>query len=188
MFEIMHKTKRKIAKKTVVICGAAVLAAVFSVVVFLLLRMGADRREKAEAIVFEAMVQTKGQDEYETPEDKAAFFENGDVIVIFPEGHKWTDSEREKLIVKIKISENQANQLMESEVAEIDREKAGSSSEEKEEEKPDKKLPIIEHQRKIIRMRKRRINLGDIGWNSKKPISEQNYGNKVFDERIIEEK
>lgn len=74
--------------------------------------------------VYEALIQTKGRDSYKSDrkafEDRKAFFENGDVMAIFPAGHAWSDTEREELIVKLKITPDEAQKLMEPETQDVE--------------------------------------------------------------------
>jgi Fe-S-cluster formation regulator IscX/YfhJ len=111
--------------------------------------------------IYEAMIQTKGQDEYRTDEDKKTFFENGDAIVIFPQGHIWSNGEKGELIVKLKITVEEAEKLMESETTEA---KSDAS------------------ENNIIRLRKYRIKLNKIDYDP------EELQEKVLENNVIEEK
>lgn len=118
--------------------------------------------------VYEAMIQTKGQDKYKTDEDRKTFFENGDVLVIFPEGHIWSNGEKGETIIKLKITKDEAEKLMESETKTADdtpkEEAADGTRNEKQE---------------TVRLRKYRVDLSDI--DTGKP-------EKVYDSGAIEKK
>ena len=115
--------------------------------------------KEEQKTTWEAMIQTKGKDKYETAEDRKTFFENGDVLVIFPQGHSWTTSEKEELIVKLKLKKEDADKLTESETTIADGE-------------PDRKA-------ETVRLRKYKIDLGEV---------DKNKPEKVYDDSIIEEK
>jgi hypothetical protein len=123
-----------------------------------------DKKNKVEenpAVVWEAMIQTKGQDKYENEEDRKTYFENGDVMVIFPAGHPWSSGEKGETIIKLKIKKEEADKLMES----VTEEKGEDG-----EKKPE---------RETVRLRKYRIDLDEI--DLEKP-------DKIYDEGVIEEK
>ena len=74
--------------------------------------------------VYEALVQVVDQTSGNPEEDKRSALKQGDVIAVLPEGHIWTDTERTSyLIVKIKITAEDAAKLMEPVTKEIKREK-----------------------------------------------------------------
>lgn len=116
--------------------------------------------------VFEAMIQTKGQGEYKTDEDKKTFFENGDVLVIFPEGHVWSNGEKGETIIKLKVTKEEADRLMESEMrksSEVGLRKDGEG----------------EPQEETVRLRKYKVDLDDIDIDEPEKV----YGSGVIEEK-----
>lgn len=176
----MGKTKRKIVKKTTILLWVMVLFLTLSIAVIFFWKTRENRREKSDKIIYEAMVQTQGRDKYETVEERSTFLENGDVVVIYPEGHSWTDSEREKLIIKLEITAQQAQSLMEADVTETEDTKAKQDSAQA--------LSFIAKRKKVNALRKYRIKLKDIGWNSQKTLQEQKIDGDIFNASVIEEK
>lgn len=122
-------------------------------------------------LVYEAMIETKGQVKYETDEDRRKFFENGDVMVIFPEGHPWTEAEKGELIIKLKITLEQAQQLMQPELKE---ETSGDGAKAKSPE--------------TIRLRQYRIKLETLHFNPQISKEEQSFSGKVFEDDLIDKK
>jgi uncharacterized protein YxeA len=118
--------------------------------------------KEVQETVYEAMIQTKGQDKYESEENKKTFFENGDVVVIFPEGHSWSSGEKGEAIIKLKLKKEDADKLMESETKETP-------------SRDGEKTP----ERETMRLRKYRIDLDEIDFQ--KP-------DKIYDKGVIEEK
>lgn len=151
-----------------------VVVALIAALVFFGIRIskkGGKIQSQETAAVFEAMIETKGQDKYETDEDKRTFLENGDVMVIFPEGHPWTEAERGELIIKLKITPELARQLTQSERRE-------------ENSDGDAKLKKSE----IIRLRQYRVKLETLGFEPQISNEEQSFSGKVFEGDLIEKK
>ncbi len=63
---------------------------------------------------YEAMLQTSDQKLDDPAEDQKYSLKAGDVFIIFPGGHGWSDSERaDNLIIKLKITPEEAQELTE---------------------------------------------------------------------------
>lgn len=155
----------------IAVAGALLAGLIFFGLNFFRKNGQTDQEELQQVVVFEAMIQTKGQDKYENQEDQKTFFENGDVMVIFPKGHLWTDSEKGELILKLKITADQARQLMEPKQEESNPNNTSS-----------------EKQPGVKRLRKYRTSLHKLGYDPGKSNEEQNFLDRIFDEKIIEEK
>ncbi len=131
---------------------------------------------KQEERIYEALIQPFDQESDSSNNENDTSLKKGDVIVIFPEGHPWSESEKTSyLILKLKLIEDDANKLVEAETEEIQ----GKESEEGR-----------AMERRTIRARKYRIKIESLNFDLQKfwenPV--QPYPDKVFDSGIIEEK
>ena len=160
----------KIVDKKRFMLVIAIIAVLLGLLIFFgvtLLRNGTGKESgngKQEERIYEALVQTKGKDNYENEEDKKTFFENGDVMAVFPQSHPWTRTEKEELIVKIKLTDEDAKKLLEGETK-LSPDKVPGSTEASEDKKTE-----------TILLRKWKIDLNQI--ESKEP-------DKVYGEGVI---
>lgn len=137
---------------------------------------------RQETHLYEALVQPFGK-KPENPlvQDNSAL-NQGEVVVIFPEGHLWSETEKTGyLILKLKITEEEAQQLVEAETREIEPEEART-----EEEGINPRPP----EREILRARKYRLKLEELNFDLQKfwENPTQPYENQIFDSSLIEEK
>jgi hypothetical protein len=129
---------------------------------------------KSEKRIYEALVQPFDQEKDSSNETNDTSLKKGDVIVIFPEGHPWSESEKTSyLILKLRLTEDDANKLIEAETEEIQ----GTNAEEG-------RGP----ETRTIRARKYRIKIESLNFDLQKfwenPV--QPYADKVFDKNLIE--
>ena len=127
--------------------------------------------------LYEALVQpfNQGSGNSEVEKDTSAL-EKGDVVVVFPEGHPWSETEKTSYpILKLKITQEEVSKLLEP----ID-EKAEANDKNKNQSS----------RKKIIRARKYRLRIENLGFDIQKfwenPV--QPYADKIFDNSLIEEK
>ncbi|HRZ95809.1 MAG TPA: hypothetical protein P5262_04585 [Candidatus Moranbacteria bacterium] len=126
--------------------------------------------------VYEALVQVVDQQASNPEEDKKASLKRGDVIAILPEGHTWTDTERTSyLIVKIKITPEEAEKLMEPVTKEVDPKASLSDGKD------------IEPEIETVRPRKYYLDV-DVPTVNELMTKGQPYPEKVFGEGVIEER
>jgi hypothetical protein len=106
-------------------------------------------------------------------------------MVIFPEGHSWTESEREELIIKLKITPDEAQKLIESEKKTVDKEVKPLATETSERGLTSKSEPDnIE----TVRLRQYRVRLEDLNFDPGKTNEEQDFSAKVFESDLMEKK
>jgi hypothetical protein len=148
--------------------------------------------------VWEALVMVADQTASDPVEDARASLKRGDVIAIFPEGHPWSDTERTSyLIVKIKTTQENAQKLLEPVTKEI---KTPSAPTNAGASPPSKEGEGIK-ERETVRARKYHLSVSVPTVNELmikgQPASTSGdasstrggpYGDKVFEEGIIEQK
>ena len=67
-------------------------------------------------LTYEALVAVTDQKNSDPVEDAKSSLKAGDVLVILPEGHSWSDTEKiSYLILKINLTEDQAQKLLQPE-------------------------------------------------------------------------
>lgn len=130
----------------------------------------------SEERVYEAMVQPFDQESDDSNKTNDSSLKKGDVIVIFPEGHSWSESEKTSyLILKMKLTEGDANKLVEPVRKEV-------------EQRGDEKDK--EPRSETVKARKYRVNIESLNFDLQNfwenPI--QPYSNQVFDSGMIEQK
>lgn len=104
-------------KKKIIII-AVILAAVLAGAIFAWKKFKKPKEDTRS--IYEALVQVVDQQASTPEEDKRSSLKHGDVIAILPEGHPWTDTERlSYLIVKIKLTAEDAAKLMEPVTQEV---------------------------------------------------------------------
>ena len=133
--------------------------------------------------VYEALVMVTDQKNSDPVEDAKSSLKAGDVLVILPEGHSWSDTEKiSYLILKMNLTEDQAQKLLQPEQRK--RELSSRKSENRE-------LSSQESQEmETIRARQYRLKIETLGFDLQKfwENSGQPYADKVFDEKLIEKK
>ncbi len=125
--------------------------------------------------VYEAMVQVRDQKSDNPAEDARASLKAGDVIVIFPEGHPWSETERiSSLILKLKITPEEAAELTAPQTKEVKNGNTGGRGETGE--------------RETIRARAYRLKIEKLKFDPEKISEGQPFQDKVFDENLIQKK
>lgn len=130
----------------------------------------------SEERVYEAMVQPFDQESDDTNKTNDSSLKKGDVIVIFSEGHSWSESEKTSyLILKMKLTKEDADKLLEPVTKEVE-----ESSDEKN----------MGPRKETVSARKYRVKIESLNFDLQQfwenPI--QPYSNQVFDSGIIEQK
>lgn len=138
---------------------------------------------RANEHIYEALVQPFNQNPYGDKIVDPSALETGDVIVIFPEGHVWSDSEKTSyLILKLKLSEKEANRLIEPVTKEVKRPKA--------EKAEDKTAEDMGTMTETVRARKYRLQIETLGFDVnnfwQNPV--QPYPNQIFGDELIQKK
>lgn len=124
--------------------------------------------------VYEALVQVNDQKASSPDEDKRSSLKKGDVIAVFPEGHPWTDTEKTSyLIVKIKMTPEDADKLTEPVTKEAANKSSGDNN--------------AGPQQETIQARKYHLNV-NVPTVNDIMIKGQPYKDKIFDSGIIKNK
>ena len=129
---------------------------------------------------YEALVQMTDEKRSDLEEDKISSLKAGDVLVIFPEGHLWSETEKVSyLILKLKLKQEDADKLTMAET------KPSSSA-----DGENKNNENGETQEGIIRARKYRLKIEKLDFDLKKLWTGggQPFQDKVFGEEMVEEK
>jgi len=174
--EIIKANQKKIIAS--LILAAAVALGITAVVLKFPKNLGELENEKKQQQqrqqVYEVAVQLKDQHNSDPEEDSRTCLKRGDAIIVLPEGHKWSKTELiSSLILKIRMTEEQAAKLTQP----IEKE----SNKKKEDGEPAEK--------EIVKIRKYRIKIEELNFDEKKLLENQPFENKVFEwKNIVEEK
>lgn len=122
--------------------------------------------------VYETAIMVRDQSNLNPREDAKTSLKRGDVLVVFPEGHNWSNTERiSYLILKIRMTEDQANQLMKP------------KSEEYISAEGDRPREVI------FKTRQYRIKIENLDFEPMDLIAGQPFAGQIFDwSEIVEEK
>jgi hypothetical protein len=127
--------------------------------------------------VYEVLVNIADQKAGDPVEDARSSLKKGDVIAYFPEGHSWSDTEKNSyLIIKIKLKPDDAEKLLAAETKEI---KNSEKSPEGKEMGP---------QQETVRARKYFLDLPDFDTQKFWGDQIQPFADRVFDGGIIDKK
>jgi len=152
--------------KTKILISLAIVAVV-SAAIFAVAGKKSGWFEKAQ--IYEALVEMRGE-------------EAGDAIVILPEGHQWSDTEKTSyLILKLKLKPEEAAKLTEPEQREIDRNSSKLMETDKDKEN---RGPEFE----TIRARAYRLKIETLQFNPDEIEKGQPFADKIFDSNLMEEK
>lgn len=130
---------------------------------------------------YEALVAVTDQKASDPAEDLRSSLKAGDVMVVLPEGHQWSDTEKNSyLLIKMKLTEEQAQNLLAPEQKTVKEEVPSG---------PDGKKETRERQ-DTIRARAYRLKIESLGFDVQKfwenPV--QPYADKIFDWKLAEKK
>lgn len=139
--------------------------------------------------VYEALIQVRSQSNPDPAEDVKTSLKAGDVLVVLPEGHNWSQTERVSyLILKMNLTEEQARKLLEPE------EKVEMVNLPKEEieqaKKEGQKIEKEREQRTTLRTRRYRIMIEEIdpSFDPNVLLERQPFLDKTYDWKIVEKK
>ncbi len=146
--------------------------------------------------VYEVAVVVRDQNNPDPEEDRRTSLKAGDVLVVQPEGHNWSRTERiSYLILKMNLTEEQkakltAPQEKEIKFKDLPEEEKKRIEEEKKRAKKEGREYEPEPRRETLRARAYRINLGKYFPDFKPTdlLSGQPYLDKVYDWGIVEKK
>ncbi len=174
--EIIKTNQKKIIIG--LILAVAIALGVTAIILELPKNFGKFENEKLQqAQVYEAAIQVRDQYNSDPEEDARTCLKKGDVMLVLPENHIWSKTELiSSLILKIKMTEDQAAKLTQPVEKENDKKR-----EDKEEGEPEEK--------EVIKMRKYRVKIESLDFNIEKLSEGQPFESKVFEwDDIVEEK
>lgn len=155
------------------------LAVIFGAVWGTLKFKNRNNQEKKKQ-VFEALVNIVDQKVSDPIEDARGSLKKGDVIAIFPEGHSWSETEKNSyLIIKLKIYQEDADKLLKAETKEV----KNKNRKDGEQEEKDM-MPEME----IVKARMYRLDLPDFDTQKFWGGGGQPFADKIFTSSIIEKK
>jgi len=130
--------------------------------------------KESQQQVYAVSVQVRDQHNSDPEEDAQTCLKKGDVLVVLPENHSWSKTELiSSLILKIKMTEEQATKLTRPIEKESDKKREDGELAEKE----------------TVKMRKYRIKIEGLNFDVKDLSKGQPFENKVFEwKEIVEEK
>jgi hypothetical protein len=135
--------------------------------------------------IYEALVQVVDEKNSDPEEDKKSSMKKGDVLVIFPEGHTWSETERiSYLILKINLKKEDADKLMQPVTKKIKTEKPALPADGDENGKP------TDTDEEIVSPRKYRLKIEKLDFDLEKIWAGegQPYPDKIFDKSLIQKK
>jgi len=140
--------------------------------------------------VYEALIAVRSQANADPVEDAKNSLKAGDVLLLLPEGHRWSDTEKVSyLILKMNLTEKQAQTLVspEEKKAVIPKPK---TDEEKKIAEERKKAEGDRQQMETVRARRYRVKLEELDKNFDPNIllEKQPYLDKIYDWKIVEKK
>lgn len=150
---------------------------------FFWLKKGDGEQISGEVKTWDVLVQTKDQTNPNPDEDARSSFKAGDVVLVRESGREWTTIEKSSyLILKMKLTAEQAQKLTQPETIELSEKEAleqGILSEEMKKELPKEELEQM--LKKEVRARMYRIDLDKIDSSDK----EKEYEWKVVEEKSL---
>lgn len=170
MIQIVNKKRFTLI---ILIAAAIIGAAIWGIVKF---KNRNNPENKPQA--YEALVNVVDQKASDPVEDARSSLKKGDVIAYFPEGHSWSDTEKNSyLIVKIKLKSEDAAKLMEAETKE---KKVEGSTLDKEKN--------MGPQTETVVARKYRLDLPNFDLQKFWGGGGQPFRDKIFDSGMIQKK
>ena len=146
--------------------------------------------------IYEVAIMVRDQHNSDPEEDRRTSLKKGDVLVVHPEGHNWSRTEKiSYLILKMKLTKREAEKLMRPEEEELSRDERKKRLEEMTKDRNLNKEEIkkieeeLKQERKMIRARLYKIDLNELG--EFKPVDllkGQPFQDKVYDWSIVEKK
>lgn len=140
--------------------------------------------------IYEALIQVRSQNNSDPVEDAKNSLKAGDVLLVLPEGHNWSETERVSfLILKMNLTEDEARTLVspQERKAVIPKPK---TDEEKKQAEERKKAEGGRPQTETVRARRYRIKLEELDKNFDPNVllERQPYLDKIYDWKIVEKK
>ncbi|HPN55090.1 MAG TPA: hypothetical protein PLB52_04165 [Candidatus Moranbacteria bacterium] len=148
--------------------------------IFAVFKIRENQKPENQIAIYEALVNIVDEKTTDPVEDARSSLKKGDVIAIFPEGHGWSDTEKNSyLIVKLKIKEKEMKDLTMAKTQKVEAKKSELGQE-------NEKMERMEE--KTILARQYKLNLPEFDtkkfWSShEQPFKDQIFGNEIIEEK-----
>lgn len=158
-----------------------IIAAIFAAVIFAITaKVKEDKKPENQPQIYEALVNIVDEKASDPVEDARSSLKKGDVIAIFPEGHEWSDTEKNSyLIVKLKIKEKEMKELTVAKTRKVEGKKSEVGQENSQMDKTEEET---------ILARQYRLNLPEFDTKKFWSDHQQPFADQLFGQEIIEEK
>lgn len=167
-------------KKKFLLVIIAVIAIVIVVVWAITAKVKEDKKPENQPQIYEALVNIVDEKAADPIEDARSSLKKGDVIAIFPEGHEWSDTEKNSyLIVKLKIKEKEMKKLTMAKTQKVERKKSEIGQENDKMERTEEET---------ILARQYRLNLPEFDTKKFWSDHQQPFADQLFGPEIITEK
>jgi hypothetical protein len=134
--------------------------------------------------VYEALVMPKDQTNADPQEDARSSLKAGDVMGIFPEGHVWSDTEKQSyLLLKLTLTDAEAQELTQPQTK-----SSGSPASDKTLGPPSDGMALAGKQEETVRARAYRLKIETLQFDPNTIWKAQPFPDKVFDDKLIEKK
>jgi hypothetical protein len=145
--------------------------------------------QQKNAQVYEALVMPVDQKNPNAVEDAKSSLKYGDVIAIFPEGHSWSDTEKNSyLIVKIKLTKDEAAELTQSKTQKSKNQSQTPVLNNDNDKTKTPKQPQQPEVMETVLARQYRLKIPNFDTQKFWGGGGQPFGDKVFDDSIIQKK
>jgi 1-acyl-sn-glycerol-3-phosphate acyltransferase len=166
-------------KKKTILTLIVVAMAITSVTAFLI-----NRHNEKQKKVYEALVVPKDQTDPDPQEDTRSSLKAGDVMVIFPEGHAWSDTEKQSyLLLKLTLTDDEAQELTQPQTK-----PSGSPTSDQTAGPPSDAKALAGKQEETVRARAYRLKIETLQFDINTIWKAQPFSDKVFDDKLIEKK
>lgn len=157
----------------------AIIAAVAGLI-FVVFKIKESQKPENQISTYEALVNIVDEKTADPIEDARSSLKKGDVIAIFPEGHGWSDTEKNSyLIVKLKITEKEMKELTAAKVRKVEGKKPEADQKNEKNERTEEET---------ILARQYKLNLPEFDTKKFWSDHQQPFANQVFGQEIIEKK
>jgi hypothetical protein len=147
-------------------------------------------KNKTEYKVYDAAIQLRDQKNSNPEEDARSSSKKGDVILIRETGREWSDTEKVSyLIIKIKLSDEQAQKIVQAKATNLSKEEALEKGILNEEMSKDmQKEELDQLLKEDILFREYRIDIDKLGLDLEKIQKERKIPEEEFNWKIVEKK
>jgi hypothetical protein len=171
------------SKKKIISTLIFVAMAMVSLKVFLIDRHNQNHNEK-QGEVYEALVMPKDQTNPDPQEDARGSLKAGDVMGIFPEGHVYSDTEKQSyLLLKLTLTDAEAQELTQPQTK-----PSGSPTSDKSGGPSSAAKALEDKQDETVRARAYRLKIETLQFDINTIWKAQPFPVKVFDDKLIEKK